>query len=906
MRDLGGGRIALPAAENGPGPAGRPPQVRPKGDHGGRRSGRGAPWRLKNWRVRWRLLALVIIPTVAAIVFGGVRIQAARDTSADFARVAHLAALGGDVTALTDAIEDERDLTAGFIAASQGGSGAEAKILLGQLGRQYAVTGAELATVRQQAAQIGPAYPAVARTDLSFALSRVSALSDLRGLAHSEFLPQPMIADYSDVVSTLLAFDDDIAAGSSSAQLAQTVSSLGSLAQLAEQASQQRATLYAALLPGQFGPGGLNALIAAQSGEASDLAVFQTAAGALPAYQPGSGFIASLTEEQQFNDEIVGPQIDEAQSIEQDALISGSGPLSDNAQTWYSDMSTDLTDIRGVESDELASIAAQASALQAGAQNSVKLTVAVVLGLLLLVLLVTIMMARSMILPLRRLRADALEVAGRRLPDLVQRLRESQGESENIEVEPIGIDSTDEIGEVARAFDQVHSEAARLAGDEALLRANLNAMFVNLSRRSQTLIERQLGIIESLEQSEQDSSRLSSLFRLDHLATRMRRNSENLLVLAGHEPPRKWTQPVSLVDVLRAAISEIEQYERITLNVQSGLLIAGRAASDVVHLVAELVENASAFSRKETQVHVTGQLLASGGMLIEITDEGLGIPEEELAHANWRLDNPPVIDVAVSRRMGLFVVGRLAARHGIRVRLRRSSDGLSALIWVPETVAETAPVPEASSRRRLGASGDPVMNSASAPPARMMGRRKSIWFDTGEDNQVQEPELPPRTMVPDFLPATPEPATPRLARTAPGAGPTPDAAPVRLPIYDSVESEWFRRSGPVPANGQPVTWTSPADEGFRLAAQTVSAPVAGQTTGAGLPRRMPSTNLVPGSVAARPPGRPASPEPPTAPGPARSPDAMRARLTGFQTRGRQRQPEEPPAGPTGYARSDEH
>ncbi len=276
---------------------------------------------------------------------------------------------------------------------------------------------------------------------------------------------------------------------------------------------------------------------------------------------------------------------------------------------------------------------------------------------------------------------------------------------------------------MARAFDQVHSEAVRLAGDEAMLRANLNAMFVNLSRRSQTLIERQLGIIESLEQTEQDSGRLSSLFRLDHLATRMRRNSENLLVLAGHEAPRKWTQPVPLVDVLRAAISEIEQYERITLNVQSGLVIAGRAASDVVHLVAELVENATTFSRKDTQVLVTGQLLVSGGVLIEITDEGLGIPEQELAYANWRLDNPPVIDVAVSRRMGLFVVGRLAARHGIRVRLRRAqSGGLSALIWVPDTVAETEPAPPLGSRRRFG---------TERPPGRLSPARRQRRTEPG-------------------------------------------------------------------------------------------------------------------------------------------------------------------------------
>ena len=233
----------------------------------------------------------------------------------------------------------------------------------------------------------------------------------------------------------------------------------------------------------------------------------------------------------------------------------------------------------------------------------------------------------------------------------------------------------------------MHREAVRLAAHEARLRGNLSAMFVNLSRRSQMLAERQLGIIDSLEQAEQDPDRLSGLFRLDHLATRMRRNSENLLVLGGHEDPRKWSQPVPLLDVVRAAISEIEQYERIALNVQPGVLITGRAASDVVHLAAELIENATAFS--SAQVLVTAGMLNSGGALIEITDEGLGIADQDLASANWRLDHPPVIDVGVSRRMGLFVVVRLAARHGIRVRLKQAQPrGLSALVWLPESVAQ--------------------------------------------------------------------------------------------------------------------------------------------------------------------------------------------------------------------------
>ena len=335
-------------------------------------------------------------------------------------------------------------------------------------------------------------------------------------------------------------------------------------------------------------------------------------------------------------------------------------------------------------------------AIVAALVAGVVLVVVVALGLWL-----TIRVSRSVLRPLYKLRTGALDAADVGLPKAIHDLGESDGEGVPPEGTPIEVGSADEIADVAQAFDLVYSEALRLATSEAAIRAKLNTIFVNLSRRSQVLVERQIRLIDELEQGEQQPDRRANLAKLDHLVTRMRRYSQNLLIIAGHEPSGYSPQPIALFNVIRAAVSEIEEYERVSLNVQPGIAVSAPAVNDVVHLLAELVENATSLSAADTPVLISGRMLASGGFLIDITDRGFGMSADEMAHANWRLDNPPAIDITVLKSMGLSVVARLAARHGIRIRLRQAdSGGLTALVWLPNAILlqqETPPAPGFSS-----------------------------------------------------------------------------------------------------------------------------------------------------------------------------------------------------------------
>ncbi|GGJ72426.1 sensor histidine kinase [Streptomyces brasiliensis] len=357
-------------------------------------------------------------------------------------------------------------------------------------------------------------------------------------------------------------------------------------------------------------------------------------------------------------------------------------------QNWWAYNTLKFNGYRQIESDMADKAVTEASGIAGDAKTSAFITGGVVVVALLLAFILAGTVARQMSRSMRQLRNAAFGIAEQRLPMLVDQLSRTDPGRVDTRVAPIPINSTDEIGEVARAFDQVHREAVRLASEQALLRGNINAIFTNLSRRNQSLIEGQLTLITDLENNEADPDQLENLFRLDHLATRMRRNGENLLVLAGEEPGRRWDQPVPLVDVLRAASSEVEQYERIELSGVPEAEIHGRAVTDLVHLLAELLENATTFSSPQTKVRVTATRLPDGRVMIEIHDKGIGLTAEDFADINHKLANPPTVDAAISQRMGLFVVGRLSDRHGIRVQLRPSGEqaGTTSLVMLPDAI----------------------------------------------------------------------------------------------------------------------------------------------------------------------------------------------------------------------------
>jgi signal transduction histidine kinase len=324
---------------------------------------------------------------------------------------------------------------------------------------------------------------------------------------------------------------------------------------------------------------------------------------------------------------------------------------------------------------------------------------------LILTLLVTILLGRSINRRLTELRRSALTLAQEQLPAVVARLRRGESVDVAAEAPPIRVGS-DEIGQVGQAIDAVRQTAIRSAIDEASIRRGVNDMFRNLARRNQSLLQRQLSVIDDMERRAADPDVLEDLFKMDHLTTRMRRHAEGLIILSGAPPGRSWSAPVKLIDVMRGAVAEVEDYARVTVSTQARTALAGSAVTDVIHLLAELIENATSLSPPFTQVRVGGESVAHG-FAIEIEDRGLGMTPQRLAELNDRLANPPDLNPANTEQLGLFVVGQLARRHRIGVMLRPSPYGGTTVVVLvpPDLIVDEAPA--ALSAGGAGAPGAP-------------------------------------------------------------------------------------------------------------------------------------------------------------------------------------------------------
>ncbi|MFG3604750.1 nitrate- and nitrite sensing domain-containing protein [Micromonospora chersina] len=428
-------------------------------------------------------------------------------------------------------------------------------------------------------------------------------------------------------------------------------------------------------------------------------------------------------------------------------------------------------------------------------------TVAVVASIVL-----AVTTARALVRELERLRKAAHELADERLPGVVRRLGLGETVDVAAEAPPLAFGS-DEIGQVGDAFNRVQETAIRTAVEQAELRRNVREVFLSLARRTQALVHRQLTLLDAMERREHDAEELEDLFRVDHLATRMRRNAENLIVLSGSTPGRAWRRNVPMVDVVRGAVAEVEDYTRVTVRPLGPVSLTGRAVGDVIHLLAELIENGLSFSPPHTTVEVRGQMVANG-FAIEIEDRGLGMGAEELAAANRRIVDRSELNLANAARLGLFVVSRLTERHGVKVQLKESAyGGTTAVVLIPlELVTQEGPDASTSGAFPVGTGQPAPATPAPAGPegeaARPAGDRPAApvavaestgaveAVEDGVDQPAPAPEAEPADprLTPSGLPARTRKRQPAPAEAAVGLavdaapaepGPADDAAPPR-------------------------------------------------------------------------------------------------------------------------------
>ncbi len=894
---------------------------------------RGGRWRLRDWRLRTKLTAVLLVPLLLAGVLGALRVTDLVGKAHGFAALARQVGFAQQLGLAVYELQRERHLMAAMLATGRPAN---------PIGLQSQTQRVDAAVATLRTADFRTGTVPLGRGG-QWVPAQEAALSQLSGLAAvRQATLQPSIGPdnasarnavvvYSEVIAGLIDIHRRVLDGAPD-PFARQADGIKALAVAKEQASWQHAVLLMGILSGSL--------------PAEQQATLRTADARFDAAADEFGRAVSNAQRQLY---VNARAVVDRKRLLDTALIRAQrgAPLETFPGDWNSAAAGTVETIRQGETSLLNELRTGTVDRSNRAWNEAFWNGAAVAVLLMLAVVLLIIVVRSLLRPLRTLRTAAFEVADRRLPEAVEQLRTTDGAPGQATVDPVPVHSREEVGQVARAFDTVHMQAVRLAAEQAQLRCSLNDIFLNLSGRSHGLVERQLQLIDELRSKVHDPELGTSLVELDRLAARMRRHSENLLVLAGGTVPSGAEGSLAVPEVLRRAVSEVEQYQRVTVGSIPAATVAGPVVKDLVHLIAELLDNAIEVAPHGTTVALGGALAENNSLLFEITDSGPGLPPGDLQAINSRLASAPTVDAPVTGQMGMLVVSGLAAQHGIKVRLRpRPSDnGITATVLlppslvtvdlrVPMTVPTTGTSPRsadddaagvvdsvdsAPDRTPGGAASDGTASDGTASDGTGEARGANVW--TGTDTQlplqvsvvddadtadlfspssidvVTSPGSRPRTAQQEWLELfgdqgtqpEREPVFDPLVSSMPMAGSPVAGFPVagssvagqhqevREEIFEMV-SAWFHERQAASESGPPSStepdWQSPFDEGWQ-AAQALRSPADHEVTQAGLPKRQPRANLVSGTD---------SPLvlPPMPAAPARTPDAVRARLSRYQ------------------------
>ncbi|MFI6335149.1 nitrate- and nitrite sensing domain-containing protein [Streptomyces sp. NPDC050535] len=629
---------------------------------------RAGPWRIRPRTVRAKIVCLLMVPVVSLLALWA---YATVTTAQDIARLRQLQSVDstvrGPVDAAVAALQSERVAAVRYATAPAAERESDLKELSGRTDRAVA----KLRLGERSTVADGADLPAGVATRLEAFVTEAEKLRLLRASVLERRTGwDKAYGTYTRTISTAYAVGGALT-GIQDADLGSDARVLLEFSRAGEALAQENAVLTGARL--------------ARTLDGERLRLFTGAVETRRTLTDAAVSDLSGPERAAWDDLVAGSAYGDVRAVEDKVLAAQPGGRAIAAAPeadWHTAHARVQNGMRTIEENAARGVADRADPFTRGVLTPAGAAVLFGLAAVVASLVISVRIGRGLVIELVSLRNSALEIARRKLPQAMRRLR--AGEEIDVRVEaPPGPPAEDEAGQVAEALSTVHRAALRAAVERAELASGISGVFVNLARRSQVLVHRQLNLLDSMERRSDDPNELSDLFRLDHLTTRMRRHAESLIILSGAAPGRAWRMPVSLTNVVRAAVSEVEDYARVEVRQLPEASVAGGAVADLTHLLAEIVENAAQFSPPHTRVRVSGEHVGNG-YVVEVEDRGLGMGKETLAEANRRIEQSETLDLFDSDRLGLFVVSRLAARHDIKVHLRTSPyGGTTAVVLLP-------------------------------------------------------------------------------------------------------------------------------------------------------------------------------------------------------------------------------